>query len=450
MRSIQRHVMAWALGATLLGAAVLGGSAYRAVLDEMNETLDASLREVALTIADLPELPASAAARPRPPQGNEQLEIIVQAWSPAGERLFVSRPALALPFVDRPGLSRTQLDGVDWDVYTVLRNGRIVQAAQRAQAQENEAAESTGHILLSLAGVALVAGALLALALRRGLRSLHDAALLVAARSPERLDEIADADAPRELKPLVQAINALMARLAGALAAQRQFVADAAHALRTPVTALRLQLDLLAGARDEGARRVATDELRGGIDRAQHLIERLLQLSRAEGDGQAERLRSVPLAEIARAGVARFAARAEQRGIDLGARIEDGAVSVQADPAQMAVLLDNLVDNALRHTPAGGTIDVAVESTIGGPTLSVIDTGPGIEPAERRRVFDRFYRGAQAGDDTGSGLGLAIARTIADAHGAELSLGDGPRGGGLAVMLRFPPAAPAARAAAPA
>ncbi|MBI3369446.1 MAG: two-component sensor histidine kinase, partial [Burkholderiales bacterium] len=265
------------------------------------------------------------------------------------------------------------------------------------------------------------------------------------------LTPITDDSAPRELKPLVQAINALMRRLSDALAMQRRFVADAAHALRTPVTALRLQVDLLDAARDDGARRAASAELRSGVDRAQRLIEQLLLLSRSERDALAPSLQSVALSTLARDAVARFAARADRAGIDLGARIDADAL-VEADAAQLAVLLDNLIDNALRHTSAGSTIDVVTSLETEGPTLSVVDGGPGIAADERARVFDRFYRGAPAADgasELGSGLGLAIAKAIADAHDATLSLRDGPPGRGLAVVLSFRrPAAGVARAAA--
>ncbi|MBI3368215.1 MAG: hypothetical protein HY021_07170, partial [Burkholderiales bacterium] len=200
MRSIQRHVAAWTLGASLLGAVVLGGTAYVAVLDEMNEMLDANLREVASTVARLPSLPGPVPAASVTSGPDAELEIVIQAWTPTRERLFSSRPTLALPFIEGEGLSRVRLAGIDWDVYTLRRADRVVQAAQRARAQGVEAAESTGRILLTLLAVAAVVGLLMWLALRRGLRSLQDAATMVAARSPQRLTPITDDSAPRELK----------------------------------------------------------------------------------------------------------------------------------------------------------------------------------------------------------------------------------------------------------
>ena len=181
----------------------------------------------------------------------------------------------------------------------------------------------------------------------------------------------------------------------------------------------------------------ALADLRAGVERAQHLIEQLLQLSRVGPDAPATALEPADLAELARDAVARASVRAEHAGIDLGARTGE-PLHVSGNRAQLDALLDNLIDNALLYTPHGGVVDVQAERMAGAPVLRVIDNGPGIAPAERERVFDRFYRGTQGGGaQPGSGLGLAIVKAIAQRHGAHVELLDGSQGSGLEVRVSF-------------
>jgi signal transduction histidine kinase len=270
----------------------------------------------------------------------------------------------------------------------------------------------------------------------------------VAARSAEILHPIPLQVYPPELHPLVSATNGLMARLGQALASQRHFLADAAHELRTPIAALRLQLQLLERAGGEAQRRPALLELRAGVERAQRMVEQLLQLSRLAPDAPTLACSPVNLNELTRSVVSLFSARADERGVDLGV-VHAGVqttdtgptaeLTVQGDGPQLTILLSNLVDNALRHTPAGGRVDVTADARHGPARLTVTDSGPGIAPSERQRVFDRFYRGNADAHSGGSGLGLAIVKAVAEQHGASVELGEAPGGSGLQVTVRFPP-----------
>jgi signal transduction histidine kinase len=243
-----------------------------------------------------------------------------------------------------------------------------------------------------------------------------------------------------------------MQRLSVAFVTQRRFVADAAHELRTPATALRLQLQLLERADNAPTREAAMAELKTGINRAQHLIEQLLLLSRVEPDAPMQVREAVDLGDLVRQVVGVLSVTAEHKRIDLGAALPDksddlspGSLVVDGNRHQLTVLLNNLVGNALRYTPAGGVVDVKVSRDDGLLTLRVVDNGPGVEPDERERVFDRFYRGRnlrngeapQGDEDTGSGLGLAIVKAIADQHGAVVSLYEAPSGQGLEVRVVF-------------
>jgi len=443
VRSIERHLALWILGAAGLGAVLLGLVAYLVILADLNDTLDENLNAVATAVADRSSArpPGTAAGVAR--TGPDSAEIVVMEWTPQGRLVFSSDARVALQFTPNSGLARQRVQTTDWDTYTVVRADGVVQAAQRARFQQQEAAEAAASLFVPFLLVFGLAAALLILALRRGLAPLDRTAIDVAARSASSLAPIDTDHLPREITPLVLALNGLMQRLANSLQARQRFVADAAHELRTPITALRLQLQLLQGAADDASRRVAAEALQAGIDRAQHLVEQLLHLSRAEPGAQPAPLRRLELAALAQAAVGRASANADSRGIDLGARIEAPG-GVAGDEEQLRVLIDNLVGNALRFTPRGGVVDVVVADADGCAVLRVIDDGPGIAAEASDRVFERFHRApgvapAHAGE-SGSGLGLAIVKAIADGHGALVTLHAGPGGRGLEVRVVFPPA----------
>jgi signal transduction histidine kinase len=257
----------------------------------------------------------------------------------------------------------------------------------------------------------------------------------VAKRSPESLEPIEGAPVPEEIQPLIGALNGLLARLASALAQQRQFIADAAHELRTPLTALRLQLQLAERARDEAEREKAHAMLREGITRAVHLVEQLLTLARQDPDAPGAARGTVDIAELARNVAQAHENAAAAKGISLRA-VAEGSVVVEGDLAAMRTLMDNLVENAIRHTTAGG-VTIKAQARDGTALLEVEDSGPGIAVTERSRVFDRFYRGESAAEG-GTGLGLAIVRRIATRHGGAVELLDAAGGHGLLARVKFP------------
>jgi two-component system OmpR family sensor kinase len=347
-----------------------------------------------------------------------------------------------LPQVTTLGFSTVGTSEGRWRVFGVQAETRVIQVAQPMSVRQDRAA---GLALETLKPFALLLPALALLiwfAVGHALQPLERLTALVGARRVEALDPLAEAGLPREVRPLVAALNELLARLRAALERERAFMADAAHELRTPLTALHLQAGVLARASDESERRAAMDTLAAGVQRAIHLIEQMLALARQEPRAEAVRV-PVRLDDLARETVAELVPLADAGGIDLGVSAAP-AVSVAGDPEALRTLLRNLVDNAVRYTPPGGRVDVAVAAGSGGEgaRLVVSDDGPGIAPEERVRVFDRFYRRAGT-RPPGSGLGLAIVKAIADAHGARVSLGDGLGGRGLTATVSFPQAASA-------
>ncbi|HMC16749.1 MAG TPA: ATP-binding protein, partial [Albitalea sp.] len=254
-------------------------------------------------------------------------------------------------------------------------------------------------------------------------------------RDEQSLAPLRSADLPDEVAPLVSALNALLQRLSASLDTQRAFVADAAHELRSPLTALKLQLQMLKRAPDEAARSAAIDALAAGIERAVRLVEQLLALARSEPGAPATVKEPLDLSELVRAAVADIVPNAHGRGtvVELYA---DAPVTVTGDKTALAALVRNLADNAVRYSPPGARVELRVMQEEGAALLQVDDAGPGIPSDERERVFDRFYR-RTTNDEAGTGLGLAIVRSVAAMHGATVELGTSELGG-LRVSVRFP------------
>jgi two-component system OmpR family sensor kinase/two-component system sensor histidine kinase QseC len=244
---------------------------------------------------------------------------------------------------------------------------------------------------------------------------------------------------PDEVAPLVAALNALLQRLAASLDTQRAFVADAAHELRSPLTALKIQVQLLQRTTEAPSRAELTTTLAAGIDRAARLVEQLLALARSEPGAPAAAPQALDLSELVREAVADTVPQARARGTEFEL-FADTPVPLTGDKAALGALARNLADNAVRYSPSGSRVELRVALEAGQPMLQVDDAGPGIPVAERERVFDRFYRrghGDGNNDAGGSGLGLAIVRSVAAQHGAQVTLGDSPLGG-LQVGVRFP------------
>lgn len=242
-------------------------------------------------------------------------------------------------------------------------------------------------------------------------------------------------EAPRELWPAVQAYNALLQRLDAMQDAQRRFVSNAAHQLRTPLAAMQVELESSLRQHDPQAQQLALSGTLAGLARLQHLVNQLLMLSRSEDPhGSALPLQPVDLAALARGVVERYADRALEAGVDLGYEGPDDGAQVQGDPQLLREALGNLLDNALRYGAVPGVITLGVRQEAESVRAWVDDDGAGIAEAERTRVTERFYRGSSEGD--GCGLGLAIVAEIAQRHGATLMIDTAPIGGAR-VELRF-------------
>lgn len=436
MNSLRARLLVALLALLVLAAAVFGWATYRSVLAETETLFDYQLRQMALSLRDQGEIaPAEADAL-----ADEQFDFVVQIWTEDGRSIYASRPHAELPARALLGFADVRAGDQLWRTFSVATRSRVIQVAQPVPVRRRLAADTA---LRSVAPLLLV-GPLLALlgvwVVARALAPLRRLAADVRARDVDTFAPLPDADVPDEAAPLVRAVNGLLARLSGALDAQRAFVADAAHELRSPLTALKLQLKLLREAGDEAARKAAMEQLAQGVERATRLVEQLLALARAE-PGAAQTLAALDLADVAREALADLLPLASARGSELSLQA-DAPVPLQGDRNGLIALVRNLADNALRYAPAGARVELLLVLDDGAPLLTVDDSGPGIPPAERGKVFDRFVRRSAQGE-SGSGLGLAIVRSVAQRHGATLSLADSPLGG-LRVQVRWPRQVPPA------
>ncbi len=437
MNSVRARLLVWLLGGVLLVGAVGGWFVYRNALVEADMFFDYHLRQTALLLSDQP---VEYLFNPEIPQTNANYDFVVQVWTLDGVRVYLSRPHSVLPAITTIGFSTVSTSEGRWRVFGVQAPTKVIQVAQPMRVRERQAVELALRTLTPFVLLMPMLVIFIWFAVGHALEPLKRLTLLVKARKVTALDPLPDERLPGEVQPLVNALNDLLGRLGAALERERGFLADAAHELRTPLTALHLQMGALSRATNETERTDAMEKLSAGVQRAIRLVEQLLSLARQEPRSEAVRKR-VRFDDLARDVVAEMVPLADARKIDLGISASQPSFVI-GDPDALRILVRNLVDNAVRYTPEGGTVDVSVQDadtpgTSHGAILRVVDTGPGIAPEERQRVFDRFYR-TPGTTPPGSGLGMAIVKTIADAHGATVALDAGANGRGLAVTVSFP------------
>jgi two-component system OmpR family sensor kinase/two-component system sensor histidine kinase QseC len=431
--SIRTRLLVSLLGTLALAALVLGGSTYRNTLEEAQSLFDYQLRQMALSLRDQGEIaPDQAGAF-----ADAGLDFVVQIWTVDGRTIYASRQHSSLPSRAVLGFADVSVEGQTWRTFSVAARDRVIQVAQPRQIRERLAAAAALHSVLPLLLLAPALALFVGWLVTATLKPLRRLSQEVMSRDAEALSALPAADLPDEVAPLVTSLNALLQRLSSAFDAQRAFVADAAHELRSPLTALKLQVQMLQRAPDDTARAEAVQQLAQGVERATRLVEQLLTLARNEPGARQAPFARVDLGEVVRQALADTGPLAAERRTAIEFDAQE-PVQIQGDATALRVLARNLADNAVRYAPEGARVQVRVAREAGAAVLTVDDSGPGIPAAERERVFDRFWRReASAATTSGSGLGMAIVKSVAERHGAQLSLQDSPLGG-LRVVVRFP------------
>jgi signal transduction histidine kinase len=320
-----------------------------------------------------------------------------------------------------------------------------VRVAETLRKRQSLAAELLLSVLVPQLALVAVAGAVLWLTLDTLLAPVGAVARALEAQTHHSLEPVDDRALPAEMVPLTQALNELLLRLREALAAQRHFIADAAHQLRTPLTALKLHADEAARETDPVRREQAMAELRRAADRAVRLSGQLLTLARAEPSAQVAEVRRFELRSLAHDAAGRWVPAALAAGCDIGfdGAPQDGSppIHVEGDPDLLAEAIHNLLDNALKYAGPRARISIAVDvDPQGRARVRVTDDGPGIAPADRGRVLERFHRAGRRDTASGAGLGLAIVAEIVRNHGGSVHIDDGPGGRGTCVTVLLPAA----------
>ncbi len=407
------------------------GVTYRRVLSETSTLFDYQLRQMALSLRSQ----ISLAPRIEVPPDQGDTDFVVQIWDVFGARTYLSRPGLPMINQTVLGYADLSLRGQRWRAYGLQTADGVIQIAQPTQVREALARAAAARVVIPLILLLPIMIGAVAWIVSRGLLPLRFVTTEVQRRDVRSLAPLGTKNLPREIAPLVGELNRLLERLQRAFSVQRAFISDAAHELRSPLTALRLQLQLLDRAPDEAARHEARGRLGAAVERAIHLVEQLLALARSEPQEAVGDLQMVDLSAAAAEGIRDTHDLALSRNIDLGLDATPN-LQIKGDREGLRTLVRNLVDNAVRYTPPGGTVQVRSHTVAQDALLEVTDNGPGIAAADRERVFDRFYRRA-AEQESGTGLGLAIVKAIAGRHAARVSL-DQAAGGGLHVTVRFP------------
>jgi two-component system OmpR family sensor kinase len=440
--SLRARLLFFLLAAIAVGALVQGAIAYRSTLQQADDIFDSLLQRTALSLGTGDGLLRMGPAHVQGTATPMADDLIIQIWTPDGVRVFNSRSRRPLPDQIVLGFADAQVEGNTYRVYSLATPFQVIQVAQDMNVRKRMAGALAWRTIAPIAAAAPLLMLIVWCVVSWSLRPVKRARAQVADRRPEDLSPIDVPDLPDEIRPLMQELNLLLERMRGAFALQKQFVGDAAHELRSPLAALNLQLQSLRRASDEDSRRVAEQRLAAGIERATRLVEQLLSMARHEDTAEQPPVAAVDLGEVLRLALSETLAAANAKRIEVD---RQGAPEawVTGHRDALVLLARNLLDNAIKYTPAGGHIDIRLDAQDGRAVLAIDDNGPGLAPEERERVFDRFYR-VQGNTQHGSGLGLAIARAIADRHGAAITLEQAPGGQGLRAKVDFPQGNPPA------
>ncbi|PKO89071.1 MAG: two-component sensor histidine kinase [Betaproteobacteria bacterium HGW-Betaproteobacteria-10] len=367
-----------------------------------------------------------------------QRRLRFQIWQADGKLLMRSNNAPKTALTAADGFSESRHDGEHWRYFSQWNEGRSlqVQVAENHHIRDDLIAHIAWRLLFpALFGLPLI-GFWVWLATRHGLASLDGIAQQIASRAPQQLQPLNPASAPEEIRTILEALNGLFQRVDTALEAERRFTADAAHELRTPLAALQAQVQVALRARDDQERDRSLAQLQGGLTRASHLVDQMLELARLDPESGLPNPQAVNLGRLAESVCADLGPQILAKNIDFELNADENC-SIFGQAEWLRVLLRNLVDNAIRYTPALGQIRVGIVATAELTEIEVCDSGPGIPADERAAVLHRFHRLNQD-DQPGSGLGLAIVARIAELHGAHLELTEATPTPGLNVKVIWP------------
>lgn len=452
--SLRSHLMERLLTSLFLLWLASSCVGYFATLNYANQPYDLVLLERARMVAEQMRLGSGQERldfKPNLPVGNEpgiSDQVVYTVSDTNGERIAgnanLSRPLSYRRGKAGPLFSNGERNGEKTRmvslVYPAPSGGKMLQLHLSETYHQRQALIRgiLAYIVIPQLLLIMIAVVVVLYGLKQGLMPLERLRREVTMRQREDLSRLDETKAPVEVRPLIDAVNDLLERLKQAMQAQKRFIADAAHQLRTPLAGLKTQAELALREDDAELKRRTLEYLLTSARRSTHLVNQLLALARNEPDGQGDdTFAPLDLNQLAQECTTYWVHEALEKNIDLGFEGIPLHVTVRGDATSLNEMLGNLVDNAIRYTPAGGHVTVKVRYAPDGAMLCVEDNGPGIEQHHRKRVFERFYRILGSGQ-SGSGLGLAIVAEVAKRHGATITLNHGHGGIGTLISIRFP------------
>ncbi|MGF6965114.1 two-component system OmpR family sensor kinase [Paraburkholderia sp. WC7.3g] len=429
----------------LFVALVAGVFSFLSAFDEAHELQDDVLRQVAQLMDRQRLSPSPPDSGTRSKDGDEESRVIVQHLGDANPTSVAVDDGglLALPATLADGLHTLDVGGETFRVLVkTMAAGERIAVAQESGFRNEIARDGALRTVMPFLILVPVLLLIVADLVRKMFRPIAALSEEIDQRAEQALHPIEDRHLPVEVRPFVVAINRLLTRVGQSMESQRRFVADAAHELRSPLTALSLQAERLADTEMSVPARERLTVLCQGIERGRNLLDQLLTLARAQSVAESPKS-PISVQGIYRRVLEDLMPLAEARHIDIGVEGTQDA-HVWVGELDMIAVVKNLVDNAIRYTPEGGRVDLSVSMEERRAGLHIKDTGPGIPLAERGRVFDPFYR-TLGSEQIGSGLGLSIVQTIADRIGAEIlfDFSDQQKQTGLDVTVLFPVTVPA-------
>lgn len=450
--SIRRRLLTTLLTITTVVWLFTMLESYRETQHEIAELFDAQLAQSARTLlnvaghelAELEGVPDVAHIHFLP-EGNDddsheyEYKLAYQLWvQPQNQLVLRSFTAPEAPLSNKKnGYSTEQIKGNPWRIFSLYDpdSGFQIKMGESLAIRQELSNEIAQRMAIPMFIALPLLALLIYIGIGRALQPLQRLAHSISRREPGHLNRVDTENAPSEIEPLVEALNQLFERVELSLENERRFTADAAHELRTPLAALKVQAQVAQRSRDTAERNRALEQLSTGVERASRLVEQLLTLARIDPETAQTKFIPFALRPIAEETLASLEPLASDKGITLQLQCETEP-TIHGQAESLAIALRNLTDNAIRYTPQGGTVEIRIEETEDAIRLHVADSGPGIPESERHNIFKRFYRLAGQATD-GSGLGLSIVQRIAELHQAELSLHASGLGG-LEVTLSFP------------
>lgn len=435
MTSIRKRLLLFILSILALATLAICIATYLGIRHEMDELYDANMRQLATTASGLigeNTLPVRPYSSNEWPKGEEV--FLVQVWKD-GVLEYSSHPAADFPLQNKKGHRRVEFRDEEWGFYQETINSHVIQVAQSLHVRHEVIHEVYNAIIIPILIQFPVVAFLVWFFVGYGFRPLSRISDLIQKRTADFMEPIAAENTPDEIRSLILALNDLLRRLKISLETQRQFTADAAHELRTPLTAVKLQLDLLQRAEKPDERIEAMNTLERGVDRSIRLVSQLLEMARQEPNAEMAEFSTFNLKSLVENTMHEQEPMARAKTIGITAETQDA--TIHADKASLAIMVGNLLGNAITYTNAGGHIFLKTYLAEGTPVFEIADDGIGISAADKPRIFDRFYRVMGTGT-TGSGLGLSIVKTIADRHSIRIEVSDGIGGKGTSFRLIFP------------